>query len=504
MRTRSFLLVLIGCLALSPCCSSPRQSLPEIAEIYRDSALEEARNPVIVIHGILGSRLVQRSTGRTVWGAFTSEGVDPETPEGARAVALSFQPGTEMERGEPDVYAAGPLDALRVSFLFQVISVKVYADIIRALGAGGYADRVAVDRQSPRYADDHYTCFTFFYDWRRDNVENAIALGRFIAEKRAEIAVSAKRRVARLEAQGSPASVAEAQRIHEWLARGYRFDIVAHSMGGLIAHYFLRYGAQDLPADGSAPKVTWAGTKEVDRLVMVGTPNFGSMEALENLVHGYDASFLLPRYDQSVLGTMPYLYQLLPRSRHRLLIDESGKAVELDLFDPKVWEANGWGLAAANDEKLAMLMPEAKDAAERRDRARGRLAWCLERARRFHQALDAKTESCPAQIHLYAADAQPTLTKGLIVSEGKRRMPQFPRTPALMGFGDGTVARYSALADERFGGTFRPGLDSPLPWASVTFLADDHVGLTRNPHFTNNMLFLLLERLPRTVAVAQK
>jgi hypothetical protein len=32
-----------------------------------------------------------------------------------------------------------------------------------------------------------------------------------------------------------------------------------------------------------------------------------------------------------------------------------------------------------------------------------------------------------------------------------------------------------------------------LPWHGVTFLSDDHVGITSNPHFANNMLHLLLE-----------
>jgi hypothetical protein len=35
-----------------------------------------------------------------------------------------------------------------------------------------------------------------------------------------------------------------------------------------------------------------------------------------------------------------------------------------------------------------------------------------------------------------------------------------------------------------------------VPWSNVTFLADDHIGLTKNPHFTDNMLFILLEKKP--------
>ena len=35
--------------------------------------------------------------------------------------------------------------------------------------------------------DDHFTCFQFDYDWRRDNVENAKRLLAFIEEKRAYV-----------------------------------------------------------------------------------------------------------------------------------------------------------------------------------------------------------------------------------------------------------------------------------------------------------------------------
>lgn len=41
-------------------------------------------------------------------------------------------------------------------------------------------------------------------------------------------------------------------------------------------------------------------------------------------------------------------------------------------------------------------------------------------------------------------------------------------------------------------------LDSSLAWDAVTFLPDDHIGLTQNPVFTDNLLFYLLEQPPPT------
>jgi hypothetical protein len=60
--------------------------------------------------------------------------------------------------------------------------------------------------------------------------------------------------------------------------------------------------------------------------------------------------------------------------------------------------------------------------------------------------------------------------------------------------GDGTVLRSSALLDERLGSQWEPTLVSPIPWTSVNFLFDDHLGLTKDQQFTDNLLFLLLEK----------
>ena len=52
-------------------CASPRDALPDIANIYKQAALNEIRNPVVVIHGILGARLGNRESGQQLWVAFT-------------------------------------------------------------------------------------------------------------------------------------------------------------------------------------------------------------------------------------------------------------------------------------------------------------------------------------------------------------------------------------------------------------------------------------------------
>lgn len=492
--------VALAFLFLLAACTSPRTRVPNIAKIYEDAALDEVRNPVVVIHGILGARLADRETRRTVWGAFTNEAYDPNTREGARALSLPLEPLRSASAYMPEkerFYASGPLGALDVGVLFAVVSVKVYRNILGTLGIAGYTDPVAVDPLSPRYADDHFTCFTYWYDWRRDNVQNAIEFGRWLGDTRKRIHHGATNKIKTLREENTPQSRHEADALEAWLRRGYKFDVVAHSMGGLLARYYLRYGASDLPADGSVPAVTWAGCQDIDKLIVVGTPNLGSIEALRNLVEGFQPALFLPHFHQAILGTMPSIYQLLPRQRHRVVLGPDGKPSGLDVFDPAVWDRNDWGLLdQSSDRFLTWLLPAMKEREARRAKAKSYVTWCLRRARQFHAAIDKKPETaCPQNIYLFAGDAERTLTKALLSERGSQVVAVFSDADTLYSPGDGTVPRYSAIGDERTGGPYQRGVKTNIPWRNVTFLSDDHLGLTNNPTFSDNMLYILLEQV---------
>lgn len=485
-------------LSINTGCLLSRKHDPPIQEIYRQAAKIETRNPVIVIHGVLGARLTKRSTGKVVWGAFTSQFVSPKTNEGARSIALPLDIPTQTayDPQSQDVYADGPLGQLQLGLTFPIISVNVYRNILRALGAGGYTDPVGVDPRSPIYSQDHYTCYTFFYDWRRDNVSNAFLLADFIQKKRIEINRAVKIKINRLEQQGDPKSLSRAKALSIWLHKGYKFDIVAHSMGGLIARYYMRYGSQDLLVDGLTPELNWAGSKEVDRLILIATPSFGSIQAFDNLVNGRQEAKILPVYHQALLGTMPAIYQLLPRQRHNLVLDQQGQPMDLDLFDSRHWRDNGWGLMSdASDDYLKKLLPNTLSREKRYQIAYAYLDWCLRRASQFHRALDVEPQApSPSQIYLYAGDVEPTATRVRLIQRHGKLVPQFNQSDLLTP-GDGTVPRYSALGDNRFGNDFQVGLRSPINWTNVTFLSDNHLGLTKNLNFVNNVLFVLLEQL---------
>ena len=48
--------------------------------------------------------------------------------------------------------------------------------------------------------------------------------------------------------------------------------------------------------------------------------------------------------------------------------------------------------------------------------------------------------------------------------------------------------------DERVGSEIKGRLITPIHWANVLFLFSDHLGLTKDPVFTDNILYMLLEQ----------
>lgn len=448
------------------------QGRPDLGSIYSRTAQAEdlRRNPIIVIPGILGSRLVDESPRRVVWGELGGNGIDPATPEGARLLGLPMDAETPLDGLTDTVKVDGPLDTLNVRVFGVPFQITAYREILTALGVvGGYHD-AGSNLGAVDYGQQYHNCFQFAYDWRRDNVETAALLHDFILEKKAYIEEERRKRY------GDD-------------AEPVRFDIVAHSMGGVMARYYLQYGNAPLPEDGTLPEVTWAGAQHVERLVMVAPPNAGSLQAVEYLTQGVQFSRFFSKYEPAVLGTMPSIYQLLPRTRHRPVVT-GPQRVAIELFDPKTWARARWGFFNPTQaELLRHLIPDEPDPQKRLEIAYHYLSKCLRRAEHFHAAIDVKTTPpVGTTIHLIASDAHPTLFQYAVDNRGGL-------TPTARVAGDGIVTRHSALMDERLSdkNNWAPRIQSPVKWDSVTFLFTDHLGLTKDPAFTDNVLYLLLE-----------
>lgn len=159
---------------------------------------------------------------------------------------------------------AGILDDAEIRFAGFTFRQPGYGLAVDRLVKAGYVDG---SRPLPR-GRKHPNLFSFAYDWRRDLPESAAKLHEFLLEKRRYL-----------------------QELYEaeYGVRDYdvQFDLVAHSMGGLLARYYLMYGDQDLPHDPEKlPELDWRGCLMVDKLLVVGTPNDGYLDTFRELVEG--------------------------------------------------------------------------------------------------------------------------------------------------------------------------------------------------------------------------
>ena len=351
------------------------------------------------------------------------------------------------------VRADGTLDRLTLS---PGIGLKAYHSLLRALVIGGYRD----DTRRKPDAGEHISCFEFGYDWRRSNAENAVALNSFIQEKRLFIQNERRRR-------GFP-------------EREIKFDIVAHSMGSLVARYYMMYGNAQPPTNDTQPRVTWAGARHIHRLIQVGAPNSGSAQAILQLKDGMALSIFVPKFQAAVIGTMPSAYELLPRAADQPLIDEAGQP--LDPFDPAVWERYQWGLAAPSQDKyLQQLLPGIKDRATRLQIALDHQRKSLASAKAFQAALDSPCTLPPGvKMHAFVGDATATISQLQVSADGSL-------TPADYLPGDNTVTSNSALAKAPGD---RPG---PIPWTSIHTVNAPHMTLPVQPDFIHQLLNLLLD-----------
>ena len=137
---------------------------------------------VVLIHGFAGATLRRVDDGATVWGTFFTRGsLLPSKPEGLRAFALDIDHLPKPI--DPDDLIAIADDTRAVELLERVkadarigdINVEIYGALVDLMEQAGYGDCMGIPTAITDL--DAPPCLTFFYDWRQDNVGNAIALG---------------------------------------------------------------------------------------------------------------------------------------------------------------------------------------------------------------------------------------------------------------------------------------------------------------------------------------
>lgn len=418
------------------------------------------RNPVILIHGFFGSSLVDRYSGINLWGNFDIKETVGVSPEKMHKLAHPMKLGIPITELRQSVEAEKLLEEINIQLMGLPIKLPAYKDLVDILIKGGFQPSHHQLRKNKTF----HSLFLFAYDWRCDLQQNARRLHKFIINKKQYIKDTYRE-------------------LYGIKNHNVQFDVIAHSMGGLIARYYLRYGQQNLPIDGSLPALTWAGTKNLDRVIIVGTPNAGYLDTFMEMLHG---SPIQP-YPTTVLGTLPSYYQMLPAPATQSIIFQQNKE-PVDVFDPELWIKMKWGLVnPENDEILKLIIPKIRTAKDRRNTAIDHLIKCLIRSKQFIRAMSIPAKA-PEDINLHLVCGNGIKTTRRAAVDRKTGQVKIVEH----GPGDGKVLTTSALWDER--AADKPEahfLTTPIDWTSIMLLRSAHMGITKAPGFEDNLLFLL-------------
>ncbi|MGH9945008.1 MAG: esterase/lipase family protein [Pyrinomonadaceae bacterium] len=462
---------------------------PDLGRIFAATKGRTGKPPIIVVPGILGSQLVNRKTGEVVWpSAFRS------SDDG---LALPISP--DLTANRDGLVAERIIERAKLARIAP--EVYVYYGLLRALrDYGGYREG---DWDNPPEGGDRDTFYVFPFDWRRDNVETARDLARRIEDLKSKLNRS-----------------------------DLRFNVVAHSMGGLIARYAARYGDADLPPEGQPPQqVTWAGARGINKIFMFGVPNEGSAEALATLLEGYSVQEglrrrlrLLNKLSREDAVTIPSIFQLLPHRQTTRFLDGELKEIAVDLYDPETWRRYGWSPLLDEEFRARFARGELRDESARLvlngtrpETLDAYLAAVLARARRFHEALDVfpPVGASPVPLFAFGGDCEETLAAPVIYRDekkgrwvtlveprelraaGGRKLSRKEVTRAMYAPGDGRVTRRSILGEGLATVRNSQLIDTPLPITYAVFACDLHSDLQSNLNLQDNALTVLVNEVTK-------
>jgi pimeloyl-ACP methyl ester carboxylesterase len=444
---------ILALLGLQACSMAGK---PDLERLYHQS-WEVRQPPVILIHGLMGARLKEAASGQEVWVGSPVKLLFSDYAE----IALEIDPQTLLPK-PPSLIASGLLD--------HVAGKNYYAGITETLESAG---RFKYAEPGTRQSAGSRNYYVFVYDWRQDNVESARKLSRFIEQIR-----------------------------RDYADPSLKVDLVAHSMGGLIARYYLRYGEHDT-LDDNEFDVNLHGADRVRRVILLGTPNLGSVGALHSFIKGFKIG--TRAVPTETLATMPSAYQLFPHALNDWIVTSAGKPLNRDLFDVEIWRRFQWSIF--DPRVRAGIMQRYDNEAEGSaylELLERYFEKHLERARRFTWSLTVPLSTQPYQLIVMGGDCKLTPARIIVeevngISEIRLwpREIKHPNTTVdydllMLEPGDGTVTKASLLA--------RESLDPSIPrhkWVSFPldypiFLCESHTSLTSNTTFQDSLLNTLL------------
>jgi len=532
--------ILIGLISSLPACTKAgfwTNPLGDYEELQ--VAKQHYKIPVILVPGIKGSILRDYKRKRNLWGdsinnvffnTFDDLSLFADLRRRLSKRDRRFDEDAFHEMIRPivtDRHEENILESFRVGGTsFKLFKSAVYENLRKMLeGHGGYS--VGND------------LFLFYYDWRLDNRIAATKLAlllpqyvskylRFIEAREGVSCLPLWEGKVRGVEHGKSGGEDQRRCDEVWTRlreRGVvtqtnqvKVNIIAHSMGGLVAQYLIRaMGYGDV----------------VHRLILLGTPNRGSVDALKGLAQGeYPESLILQlriplltypeERTRGVLFSFPSVFQLLPRYAGAIrnpqgesLTSPFGLGENTDEGAASRWErfnlipvAQVHELAGAGEQELPDLERVLKEY----------VAWNLGAARCFHIAISGSSdcgeeeERRQAKAAQFLQDTQPE-EFGTLAYHGRK--PSGGPPPPVVVFGghchetlfaaevadDPTVPIRFLRSGDR--GRYQYG-DGRVPFVSGRplglapkdswefFLCEDHLNLVNNENFQYNLLKELL------------
>ena len=300
--------------------------------------------PLVFIHGIKGSVLIDARGGVNWFTAWQALGLT--APE--LSLPLRWTGDIQQRDG---MSATTPLDT--------VAWHDVYAPFLKWAVASG----------RPFHP--------FAYDWRRDNLETTDAFVKFLGKVSRE-------------------------------SDGAKVQVVAHSMGGLIA----------LAAVHRQPELFHS-------VLFAGVPFGPSISFLEDMhagtANGFNSRILSPQ----VLFTFPSIYTLFPDDpKESGLVETNGTPIVHDWFSAEDWERQRLGIFSNPGTSAT---PE----------QRAYLRTALEHARRFRNELKYRDPFSYPPIWVLAGDMHPTLST--VIHNGPKSVKGWDFSTATKNPGDNRV-----------------------------------------------------------------
>ncbi len=435
-------------------------SIPDLHRLYMQSMHVGDQPPVVFIHGVMGSKLRDKTTHEEKWIGSLGRILTSDYSD----LAFDINPQTlEPEPSNLEAYEVAD-GAIGKDFYGKIVSTLHDVGEYQLTNIG-----TRVDRSQKRY-------YVFYYDWRQDNVITASKLADFIDQIRKDY--------------GEP---------------NMKVDIVAHSMGGLISRYFIRYGHTDVLDNNDFP-VNLYGAERVRRIILLGTPNLGSVKILNLFIDGIKISGS-EKVHTETMATMPSLFELFPHPLNNWIINAKGEPLDRDLFDVEIWRRFQWSIFDPKvRERIRSRFTNEQAADEYLSTLEAYFHKHLERARRFVWSLTVPLPANHPKLIVFGGGCNLTPARILVEDIGDesliRMYPDEITNPVegvdynalLLEPGDGSVTKASLLGRDVLDPSIKRNKYSFFPLDHAVILCEKHNSLTSNVNFQDNLLNELLSR----------